>query len=83
MNSIILHPFSCCGTSGLFPAPGYHELGHYEHSGAHALVALWAFFGYTPRSGIARSSDKTISNFWMNCQIDFQSGCISFQLHQQ
>jgi hypothetical protein len=31
--------------------------------------------GYIPRSGIAMSSDSTMSNFLRNCKIDFQSGC--------
>ena len=34
-------------------------------------------FGYMPRSGIAGSSGRSISNFLRNCQIDFQSGCLS------
>jgi hypothetical protein len=38
-------------------------------------VSLWygaACFGYMPKSGIAGFSDRTISNFLMNCQIVFQ-----------
>jgi hypothetical protein len=49
-------------------------------------VSLWygqESFGYMPRSGISGSSDKTISNFLKNHQIDFQSGFIRFQSHQQ
>jgi hypothetical protein len=39
--------------------------------------------GYMPRRGIAGSSGRTMSNFLMNCQTDFQSGCTSLQSHQQ
>jgi hypothetical protein len=39
--------------------------------------------GYMPRSGIAGSSGSTVSNFLMNSQTDFQSGCTSLQCHQQ
>ena len=39
--------------------------------------------GYMPRRGIAGSSGSTMSNFWRNCQTDFQSGCTSLQSHQQ
>jgi hypothetical protein len=42
-----------------------------------------ASFGYIPKSGIARSSDRSISSFLQNLQIDFQSGCTSLQSHQQ
>jgi hypothetical protein len=38
-------------------------------------VARWGIFGYIPKSGTARSSGKSISNFLRNLQIDFQSGC--------
>jgi hypothetical protein len=43
-------------------------------------VSLWfggATFGYMPRSSIAGTSGKTISNFLKNHQIDFQDGCRS------
>jgi hypothetical protein len=40
-------------------------------------------FESMPKSGIARSSVRTISSFLMNHYIDFQSGCTSLQSHQQ
>jgi hypothetical protein len=36
-----------------------------------------------PRRGSAGSSGSTISSFLRKCQTDFQSGCTSFQSHQQ
>jgi hypothetical protein len=39
--------------------------------------------GYMPRRGIAGSSGSTMSNFLRNRQTDFQSGCTSWQSHQQ
>jgi hypothetical protein len=47
----------------LFPASGYHKQGCYEHSGTRAFVAWWASFGNIPKTGIAGSSGKSISNF--------------------
>ena len=38
---------------------------------------------YMPKRGIAGSSGSTMSNFLRDRQIDFQSGCISLQPHQQ
>ena len=36
-----------------------------------------------PKSGMAGSSDTSISNFLRNLQIGFQSGCTSLQTYQQ
>jgi hypothetical protein len=43
-------------------------------------VLLWnggASFGYIPKSSIARSSGRSISNFLRHVKIDLQSGCTS------
>jgi hypothetical protein len=48
-----------------------------------SLLHVGTSSGYVPRSGIAGSSDNTMSNFVRNRQTDFQNGCISFQSHQQ
>jgi hypothetical protein len=42
-------------------------------------AAAGVSFGYMSKCGIAESSCRTISNFLMNCQIDIQSGFITFQ----
>jgi hypothetical protein len=47
------------------------------------LLHVGASSGYMPRSGIAGSCGRTMSNFLRNCQNDFQSGCNSLQSHQQ
>jgi hypothetical protein len=39
--------------------------------------------GYMPRRRIVGSSGSTLSSFLRNRQTDFQSGCTSFQSHQQ
>lgn len=49
-------------------------------------VPMWysgAPFGYKPKSGIAGYSERSISNFLRNLQIDIQNGCTSLQFHQQ
>ena len=45
-----------------------------------SILHVGAASGYMPRSGIAGSSGKTISNFLKNCQIDFRSGLYKFAL---
>jgi hypothetical protein len=46
-------------------------------------MAWWSSFGYIPKSGVAGSSGRSISNFLRNLQIAFQSGCTTLQFHQQ
>jgi hypothetical protein len=47
------------------------------------LLHVGASSGYMTKSGIVGSSGSTVSNFLRNHQTDFQSGCTSFQSHQQ
>jgi hypothetical protein len=47
------------------------------------LLQIGACSGYMPRSGIAGSSSRTLSNFLRNHQTDFQSGCTSLKSHEQ
>jgi hypothetical protein len=49
-------------------------------------VPLWhggESFGYIPKSIIAGSSGRSISNILRNLQIDFQRHCTSLQSHEQ
>jgi hypothetical protein len=48
-----------------------------------SLLYVEAYFGYTPRSSIAGSSDRSISNFLRNLQVDFQSSYSGLQSFQQ
>jgi hypothetical protein len=48
-----------------------------------SLLHVRASSGYIPRSGIAGSSDTTMSNFLRNRQTDIQSDCTTLQSHQQ
>ena len=47
------------------------------------LLPVGTFSGHMPRSGIAGSSGRTMSNFLRNHWTDFLSGCTSLQSHQQ
>jgi hypothetical protein len=47
------------------------------------ILQVGASSEYMPRSGIAGSFGRTMSNFLRNCQTDFQSGCTSLQSHKQ
>jgi hypothetical protein len=48
-----------------------------------SLLPVGTSSGYMPRRGITESSSSTMSNFLMNSQTDFQSGCNSLQSHQE
>ena len=48
-----------------------------------SLLQFGTYSEYMPRRGTAGSSSSTMSNFLRNCQTDFQSGCTSWQSHQQ
>jgi hypothetical protein len=48
-----------------------------------SLLRVGASSGYIPKSGIAGSSRRTMSNFLRNRQTDFRSGCTSLQSRQQ
>jgi hypothetical protein len=48
-----------------------------------SLLHLGKSSGYISRTGIARWSSSTMSNFPRNHQIDFSSGCTNLQSHLQ
>ena len=48
-----------------------------------SFLLVGTYSGYMPRRGIEGSAGSTMSIFLRNRQTDFQSGCISFQTHQQ
>jgi hypothetical protein len=48
-----------------------------------SLLQVGTSSGYMPRSGIAESSSRNMSNFLGNSQTDFQHVCTSLQSHQQ
>ena len=48
-----------------------------------SLLPVGTSSGYMPRRGIAGYYCNTMSDFLRNCQTDFQSGCTSFQSHNQ
>ena len=48
-----------------------------------SLLPVGTTSGYMPRRGNAGSSGSTMSSFLRNLQTDFQSGCTTFQSHQQ
>ena len=48
-----------------------------------SLYPVGIFSEYMPRRGIAGSTSSTMYSFLRNRQIYFQSGCTSFQSHQQ
>jgi hypothetical protein len=48
-----------------------------------SLLYVEPSFGYKTTSGIAESSDSTMSNFLRNQQTDFHIGCTNLQSHQK
>ena len=47
------------------------------------LISVFIFFGYIPRSGIARLYGRFIFNFLWNLHTVFHSGCSNLRFHQQ
>ena len=81
-NIFCIH--SCIeGHLGSFQVPGIISkvaMNIVEHV---FLLHVGASSGYMPRNGIAGSLGTSMSNFLRNHWTDFQSGCNSFQSHQQ
>ena len=80
MNHIFCIHSSVMGCFQLLAVTNKAPMNIVEH------VPLWhgrASFRYIPKSSIAGSSGRDISNFLRNLQIDFQSGCTSLQSYQQ
>jgi hypothetical protein len=48
-----------------------------------SLLPVGTSSRYMPRKGITGFSSTTMSNFLMNHQTDYQTGCTSLQSHQQ
>jgi hypothetical protein len=48
-----------------------------------SFLPVGTSYGYMPRRGIAESSSITMSTFLRNHQINFQSGCTSYQFYEQ
>ena len=82
MNHIFCMYFSIVGHLGCFQLLK-HKQGCNEHSGRGVPVARWGIFRYIPKSGIAGSSGRSISNSLRNIQNDFQSGSTSLQSQKQ
>ena len=76
------HETFCLGTASKLLGLAYslHWSGCGTNKAAMNIVehmSLWygeTASGYMPKSGIARGSGSSISNFLRNCQADFQSG---------
>jgi hypothetical protein len=83
-----MYPIFCVhssaeGNLGCFPLQAIINKASLNIMDHVSLLYVGASFGYMPKSGIARFSGNTMSNFLRNCQIDCQSTFTSLLSHQQ
>ena len=80
---MFIYPFIRGWTRGLFAAFACCEHCRCERLCTRfCCTACFRSFGYTPRSGIARSDSDSVFNFLRSCQTVFRSSCAILHPHQ-